>query len=151
MRLTAAVPFAAVAVLGLACAKPSLLATSNTVTVSVSILCEGDSVRTSVSPFSVQVGKTDTAGDEVAWEASGSSTVSEIEITQKTTDKKKWPFDDTLPLKGNKKEPGKSGRMKKNAAEGSYGYNIGATCTLASGAVAHILIDPDMIIIHRTM
>lgn len=150
MRSTAGfAPLAIAAILAAGCAKQSEpLNTSGTKTVNVTVICEGDSVRATVSPFVVQVDKTDVTAEDVQWVLTAPSTVADVKIVRKESDSKKWPFTGTHPVVPTKINSGKSGKMKKNAKQGTYGYNVTASCTLpASGKVANIVIDPDMIIV----
>lgn len=150
MRPTAVfAPLAIAAVLSVGCAsEPEPLNTSGTKTVNVTVICEGDSVRATVSPFVVQVYKTDVTAEDVQWVLTAPSTVADIKIVKKESDSKKWPFAGAYPVNPTKIDSGKSGKMKKSAKKGTYGYNITASCNLpASGKVASVVIDPDMIIV----
>jgi hypothetical protein len=150
MRSTAVfVPLAIAAVLSAGCAgEPEPLNTSGTKTVNVTVICEGDSIRATVNPFVVQVDKSDATAEDVQWVLTAPSTVAEITIVKKDNESKKWPFSGGYPVKPTKANSGKSGKMKQNAKKGVYGYNITASCTLpASGKVANVVIDPDMIIV----
>jgi hypothetical protein len=150
MRFTFAAATISLAFLGMGCQKSSetVLQTASTKSVNVNIICEGDSVRALISPFNVAIAEYDSSADEVAWELNDSSSVEEIQITKKPSDKKKWPYDAALPVKAKKHAAGKSGKLRHGTQDGRYGYNISASCKLASGD-ANIVIDPDMIIIHR--
>ena len=151
MRLIAVAASMSLVLAAVGCKKTdqAVLNTASTKTVKVEIVCEGDSVRALVSPFNIQIAEYDSSADEISWELSDSSTVDSMTITKKSSDSKKWPYGGSLPIKAKKKEAGKSGKLKKGTVDGRYGYNIAASCKLSSGD-ANIVIDPDMIIIHRT-
>ncbi len=151
MRLTVATASMSLVLVGIGCSKTdqAVLKTASTKTVKVEIVCEGDSVRALVSPFNVTIAEYDSSADEIPWQLSDSSTVDALTITKKASDSKKWPYGASLPIKIGKKESGKSGKLKAGTEDGRYGYNISSSCKLASGD-ANIVIDPDMIIIHRT-
>lgn len=94
----------------------------------------GDSVT--VDPWRLRLKR----DEEVQWVLEGSE--DEMTVTPKPNGLP-WPFDGGPP-KGGKNRPAESGKMRSDAAEGTYRYNI----ELGSGPDA-LKIDPEMIIPRR--
>lgn len=126
------------------CAKQTL-EPGNLVTVNVAVVCTADSVDISIKPYAVRVQE----GDQVAWQLTAASNVTELEINRKKRFAS-WPYDGPLPYRGTRENPPRAGRMKEGQADKSFPYNIIGTCRDSQGRERRIVIDPDMIIIRRT-
>jgi hypothetical protein len=125
-----------------ACSKPGL-PTLATKEVDVTVTCVGNAVSATISPYAIELVKNSQGGESVEWRLLNSPNASEIEIDKKRG--KDFPYEVSLPVKGNANKPPKAGGMKRDA-EGSYPYNISVTCTPDGGTARKIVIDPDMII-----
>ena len=129
---------------GVAADTVGLIATTDTVPVTIFITCYPDSVVARIRPSVIQV----TAPALVAWVLDPASTVSEFSIDKKKNSNKKWPYGGTLPYKGTKDEAAKGDRIyHEPPGTYKYGYSITALCTPADGPIKEITIDPDIIII----
>ena len=136
-----------VAFAGVGCnQEPKARAADETVPVTVTILCEGDSAVARISPNSVNLPNSNTHATIAEWILNPASTVDEVTIDEKTKDK--WPFDTKPPYKATKSKPGKPNGVKPHTSpkKYSYGYTITAYCTF-NGESKPFIIDPNMIII----
>lgn len=142
MRRTVLVVCVAAVPLMTAGCTEKLLDPRATVEVAVNITCENNGVQASISPYIVEV----YPGDVIQWTLTGTATEFDI-------DKKKFmafPYGGSLPYKGDKEKPVKTGNMKSGVDyDKPYGYTVTAACTSSTGQVRRIIIDPDMIIIRR--
>ena len=141
MRVMAIVFPIAVAAIGIAAgAMPKAVQTSTVVPVNVTITCTGDGVQFSISPYRVRLN----VGDGVDWRLVNSPNVTEFSIDRKAG--KAWPYTDSPPYRGGRGNPAK-GRNMDPKADGTYPYNVAATCSPSDGSQRYIVIDPDMIVV----
>jgi hypothetical protein len=142
MRLMAIVlPVAVLAIGSAAMVRSEPVQASTVVPVNVTITCTGDGVQFSISPYRVRLN----VGDDVDWRLVNSPNVTEFSIDRKAG-KPAWPFTDSPPYRGGKDNPAKARRMDPKA-DGTYPYNIAATCSPADGSQRYVVIDPDMIVV----
>jgi hypothetical protein len=141
MRLMAIVlPVAVLAIGSAAMVRSEPLQTSTVRPVDVKITCTGDGVQFSISPYRVRLN----VGDAVDWRLVDSPNVTEFSIDRKVG--KPWPFTESPPYRGGRGNPAK-GRGMDPKADGTYPYNIAATCSPTDGSQRYIVIDPDMIVV----
>ena len=142
MRLTAIVlPVAVLAIGSAAMVRSEPAQAATVVPVNVTITCTGDGVQFSISPYRVRLN----VGDEVDWRLVNSPNVTEFSIDRKGPGKP-WPFTDSPPYRGGRANPAK-GRNMDPKADGTYPYNIAATCSPSDGSQRYVVIDPDMIVV----
>lgn len=119
------------AVAGATAAAPFSSPRRNTVTVTVTFMCDG---KRSVDPWEAHVKQ----GDEIAWELTEDSDATRFRIKPKRSSG--WPLSGGASPEGDKEHPGR-GTIRPDARKGRSGYDIEARC-----GTEWKRIDPDIIV-----
>ncbi len=130
-----------IALLAVACAKPSLVRpAANKSEAIIEIICHDGGYSSAVVPNTIYW---DEKTKSVTWSLTAASTVTGFVVGPKGTNE--WPFTDAgFPTTPGNSVKGKT--LKTGLSGGTYKYIASGVCTDESGVKYPVVIDPDMII-----